>query len=113
MQCDVLDQEVQWIARGCVSDEALEQFGNPTTTGCTDEEDLPNDFRQGVIDATLGFYASVNTKNFDIQLVTIEIQQLTARLRFISRNCRAASVVVIVRSCAMAASQSTRQLPFE
>ena len=34
MQCDVLDQEVQWIARGCVSDEALEQFGNPTTTGC-------------------------------------------------------------------------------
>ena len=112
MQCDVLDQEVQWIARGCVSDEALEQFGNPTTTGCTDEEDLPNDFRQGVIDATLGFYASVNTHNW-LTLVTIEIQQLIASLRFISRNCRAASVVVTVRSCAMAASQSTRQLPFE
>ena len=76
-----LDQDVQWTSRGCVSDEALEQFGNPTATGCTDEEDLPNDFRQDVIDATLGFYASVNTKNFDIQLVAIEIQQLIASLR--------------------------------
>ena len=56
---------MQWIARGCVSDEALEQFNNPTTTGCTDEEDLPDDFRQGVIDATLGFYASVNPKYVD------------------------------------------------
>ena len=110
MQCDVLDQEVQWIARGCVSDEALEQFGNPTSTGCTDADDLPRDFREGVINAASGFYSSVNAIPCLIYLYN---KCLSNAFDFVSRVCKATSAAVTVMNCAMIASKSTRQLPFE
>ena len=47
--------------RGCVEDDILEYFDNPDEAGCTDANDLPNDYRDFVIGLTSGFYSAVSS----------------------------------------------------